>query len=317
MMEHQAIHSAAIGALSGIGKAQVPPKALHRGALRVFGVELSVTVLHADEVRAQMAIAAALCAAMNIERMVGLADAGSAVCRLNRDGVLAGPDPRLLALLSQACALSDLTGGAFDVTVQPLLRVYAEAVHWGALPGRHAIDAARALAGWRRLAFGREQVRFLQAGMELTLDGVAQGYAADMALSVLRRHGIRDALVDTGAVAVSGDGGLQWMARLPELHGVPLGAVPLRGRCMATSAGGSPGPGGIVNPASGDMVDDLARVTVLAPLGVLADGLATAFMVMGAKQAHALAARLPGIDVLTVDRRGEVRRSAGFGILTQ
>lgn len=313
-MERHAFLSAAIGALSGMGRAQVAPKALHRGTAQVFGAELTVTVLCADEMRAQVAIAAALCAAMGVERMVALADADSAVCRLNRDGALAQPGPQLLALLSQACALSQLTSGAFDVTVLPVLRTYADAMQWGALPERDAVDTARALVGWRRLAFGRQQARFLQPGMALTLDGLAQGYAADLALSVLRRHGIHDALVDTGGVAASGDGGLQWMAGLPAWHGVPLGAVPLRDRCMATS-GGAAGPAGIVDPASGAVVDELACVTVLAPLGLLADGLSTAFMVMGAKQAHALAARLPGIDVLTVDRRGEMRRSAGFGVV--
>lgn len=314
-MERHAFLCAAIGAMSCVGKAQAAPKALHRGTARVFGAELSITVLCADEVRAQVAIAAALCAAMGVERMTALADADSAVCRLNRDAELARPDPQLLGMLSQACALSQLTGGAFDVTVQPLLRVVAEAMQWGALPERNAIDAARALVGWRRLAFGRERVHFLQPGMALTLEGLAQGHAADMALSALRRHGVHDALVDTGGVAASGDGGLQWMAGMPGLDGVALGAVPLRDRCMATSTGGVAGQGGIVHPASGQMVDELARVTVLAPLGLLADGLATAFMVMGAKQAHALAARLPGIDVLTVDRRGEMRRSAGFGMV--
>jgi thiamine biosynthesis lipoprotein len=313
-MERHAFLSAAIGALSSMGKAQVAPKALHGGTAQVFGADLSVTVLCADEMRAQVAIAAALCAAIGVERMVAWSDADSAVCRLNRDGALARPDPRLLAMLSQACALSQLTSGAFDVTVQPVLRAYAEAMQWGALPARDAIDAARALVGWRRLAFGREQARFLHPGMALTLDGLAQGYAADLALSVLRRHGIHDALVNTGGVAAGGDGGLQWMAGLPALHGMPLGAVPLRNRCMATS-GGAAGEAGIVHPVSGEVVDELACVTVLAPLGLLADGLSTAFMVMGAKQAHALAARLPGIDVLTVDRRGGMRRSAGFGMV--
>lgn len=315
-MERHAFLSAAIGALSGMGKAQPAPRTLHRGSAQVFGADLSVTVLCADETRAQVAIAAALCAAISVERMVTLADAGSAVRRLNRDGMLAQPDPQLLALLSQACALSQLTGGAFDVTVQPVLHAYSEAMQWGALPERGAIAAACALVGWRKLAFNREQARFLQSGMALTLDGLAQGYAADLALSVLRRHGIHDALVDTAGVAASGDGGLRWMTGLPQLHCMALGAVPLRGRCMATSIGSSPGPRGIVDPASGDMVDELECVAVLAPLGLLADGLATAFMVMGAKQAHALAARLPGIDVLTVDRRGAIRRSAGFGMVS-
>jgi len=68
----------------------------------------------------------------------------------------------------------------------------------------------------------------------------------------------------------------------------------------------------IFDPASGDSPTELASVTVLAPTGLKADGLSTAFMVMGARRSHALAAHLPGVDLLTIGKDGQRWKSAGF-----
>ncbi len=51
---------------------------------------------------------------------------------------------------------------------------------------------------------------------------------------------------------------------------------------------------------------------MLAPSGIEADGLSTAFMVLGSRGAHALAARLSGVDLLTIDKQGRARRSPGL-----
>jgi len=68
----------------------------------------------------------------------------------------------------------------------------------------------------------------------------------------------------------------------------------------------------IFDPATGNSLQELASVTVLAPSALLADGLSTAFMVMGARKSHALAARLDGVDLMTINKRGVVWKSQGF-----
>jgi thiamine biosynthesis lipoprotein len=71
----------------------------------------------------------------------------------------------------------------------------------------------------------------------------------------------------------------------------------------------------IIDPATGQSPPELASVTVLAPTALEADGLSTTFMVLGARRAHALAARLPGVDLLTIDKQGHAWRSQGFPAL--
>lgn len=325
-MKRRTILAASMGVLAGAAVASVAPAPLHSIAAQAFGTTISVTVAHADAALAATAMRAALHEAQAVDRLMSIYNPASQVFQLNRDGMLSEPDARLLVVLAQARALSQLTEGAFDVTVQPLWLVYDEAAQHGKLPDAQMLRQARSRVGWRQLAFNRSMARFLLPGMAVTLNGLAQGYAADLALASLRRHGIRNALLDTGEFAASGAKplGQPWTLgiRDPRDPQACTDIVLARDRCIATSGDYEAVftqdrvHHHIFDPELGDSPPELASVTVLAPSALLADGLSTAFMVMGAKKAHALAGRLPGIDLLTVDKQGRTRRSAGFAAAT-
>lgn len=294
---------------------------LHRGAALAFGTTVSVAVRHADAGLAQRAIGEALAVVGQLHRLMSIYDPASEVFRLNRDGMLRHPDPRLLDVLGHARALSRVSKGAFDVTVQPLWQAGRQAAARGGIPTRAECERARALTGWQDVEANSERVVLRRPGMRITLNGLAQGYAADLALRAVRRHGIQDALLDTGEFAPAGDAGERpWMLGVldPRAAGGLAAAFAVDGRCVATSgdyeAAFTPDyrHHHIVDPATGRSPAELASVTVLAPSALEADGLSTAFMVMGARRAHVLAARLPGVDVLTIDKRGLAWRSHGF-----
>lgn len=328
-MRRRTFIAASIGALAGAGglglAASAKGEHLYGGAAQAFGTTISVTVAHADRGRAEAAIAAALHAAQSIDRLMSIYQPHSQVFQLNRDGVLARPDARLLAVLEQARWLSGLTGGAFDITVQPLWRAFSIAAARAELPDEAERLRAQGYVNWRGVAATADEVRLLHSGMALTLNGLAQGYAADIAMAALRGYGIHSALVNTGEFAASGSkpGAQPWSVgigtpRTAADSAAPAAIVQPAGRCIATSGdyecAFTPdfAHHHIFDPALGDSPTELASVTVLAPRAMLADGLSTAFMVMGAAKAHALAAQLPGVDLLTIDKRGLARRSQGF-----
>lgn len=325
-MKRRTVLAASMGVLAGVAAMAAAGTRLHTSSAQAFGTTVTVTVAHADAAFAQAAISAALHEAQAVDRLMSIYHPASQVFQLNRDGALRDPDARLLLVLAQARALSQLTEGAFDVTVQPLWLAYSEAAQRGGLPDAAVLRQALSRVGWRQLAFRRGEARFLQPGMALTLNGLAQGYAADLALAALRRHGIRNALLDTGEFAASGAKplGLPWTLgiRDPRNAQACTDIVLARDRCIATSGDYEAAftqdrvHHHIFDPELGDSPPELASVTVLAPSALLADGLSTAFMVMGPKKAHALAGRLPGIDLLTVDKDGRARRSAGFAAAT-
>jgi thiamine biosynthesis lipoprotein len=301
------------------------------GATLAFGTTVSIAVVHPDRQAAERAIAAALCAALAVDRLMNLYSPRSEVARLNRDGILRRPSRQLLAVLGEARRLSLLTGGAFDITVQPLWQAFSAAAAGPGQAGlpdeRDRLHAARQV-DWRHVVFDAAMVRLMRPGMAITLNGLAQGYAADLALQTLREHGIAAALLDTGEFIArgrkpaAGAAGIwhPWTlgVRDPRDAGALDAIVRLDERAMATSGdyASTFTPDcvhhHIFDPATGFSPLDLASVTVMAPSGLQADGLSTAFMVLGAARAHALAARLPGVDLLTIDKRGLARRSPGF-----
>lgn len=278
-----------------------------------FGTTVSLKVLHDDEAMARRALQAALVAVRDIDRLMSLYRADSEISRLNRDGHLAHPDARVLAVLQHAQALSQQTQGAFDVTVQPL---------WDAAAAGRDTHAELRRIGWRKLDIDAEQIAFRAPGMAVTLNGVAQGYGVDVALAALKQHGIRDALLDTGEFATLGrrDDGQPWALAVRDPRDADAYARVLAadGRCMATSGDYETrfsedfSKHHIVDPATGDSPRELASVSVLAPTGLQADGLSTAMMVLGLQASLELAARTPGVEIFCIGKDGARHATPGF-----
>jgi thiamine biosynthesis lipoprotein len=98
----------------------------------------------------------------------------SQLCRLNHDGVLERPHPDLVKVLRSAVDWSRLTDGAFDPTVQPLWNLYSK----GGLPDSERLQAVRRFVDWKQVEVGAHRIR-LGTGQSVTLNGIAQGFAAD------------------------------------------------------------------------------------------------------------------------------------------
>lgn len=322
-MQRRTFIAASLGALAGCARSPAQQGSVaHSAAALAFGTTVTLTVVHADPQRASQAMADALAQARMVDRLMSIYDARSQVHALNRYGVLADADPHLLAVLAQARALSSLTRGAFDITVQPLWRAYSEARSPGGRPAAADRLKAGALVNWERVRVEEQRVELQKPGMQVTLNGLAQGYAADLALAAVRAYGINHALVDMGEFASLGarPDHLPWTLGVedPRQSDVLAARLQTDGRCVATSgdyaAWFTPDfvHHHIFDPATGESPQELASVTVLAPSAMLADGLSTAFMVMGARKAHALAATLPDVDLLTINKRGIVWKSPSF-----
>ena len=280
-----------------------------------FGTTIVLRVLHNDEASARAALSEAMRAVQDVDRLMSLYRPDSQLSMLNRDGQLIDPDARVVAVLREAQAISAATDGAFDVTVQPL---------WLAATGQ--ADAAPALqrVDWRRLQV-TDTALHMTDGMAVTLNGIAQGFGVDIALATLRSHGIAHALLDTGEFGTLGarDDGQPWTLAIRDPRDAQGIAHVLAadGRCLATS--GDYGTAfsrdfsrhHIVDPKTGASPQELASVSVLAPTGMQADALSTAFMVMGTDNALQLARALPGVDALCIGKDGSMRRSEGFSSL--
>ena len=148
--------------------------------------------------------------------------------------------------------------------------------------------------------------------MRLDLGGIAKGYAADAALSVLAQSGIRSALV-----AVSGD--LAFGDPPPGENGWKIGAgdstrvVELRNAAVSTSGSeeqhldiGGKRYSHIIDPSTDTGLTLPITVTIVAARGMDADSLATAVSVLGPERGMALVRRKPGVAALIVTEKGAI-----------
>ena len=204
-----------------------------------LGSNVSMTAMHSRRDVAETALGAAFDALEQVEALMSIYRPQSQLCRLNRGGVIDDPHPWLVDVLRRAGAMSRRSGGAFDCTVQPLWEVCAQARRDGRRPDQSEIDAAREKIDWRRVEISPRRIQLRGAGTQVTLNGIAQGYATDRAMAALRTHGVSHALVDAGEIGTLGERsprrpwtvGIQHPRR-PEAY---VSLAKLAGRCLATS----------------------------------------------------------------------------------
>lgn len=251
---------------------------------------------------------------------------------LNRQGALQDVPPELSALLARTRAMSALTQGAFNPTVQPLVDFFcSQAVPDGRLNiPESALNEVRALlspdgrSGWTADSNG---VRLERRGMGLTLDGIAKGRVADLVSRKLKQEGMVNHLINAGGdIVASGEKapGIPWQVAVSNpssphsghfRHGRPFA---LKGKALATSGSyehyydAEQKYNHIIDAGTGISPVEMVSASVIAPDATDADALATAFSVMPPRESLKLAATLPECECLLISRGGRIFKSRGW-----
>jgi thiamine biosynthesis lipoprotein len=299
-----------------------PPLAEVRRTGKALGTTVELRVLHADRRAAGAAIDVAFAAIDDVEEVMSLYRSHSHLSALNRDGVLDGPHPWLVEVLQYAQTVSHASDGAFDVTVQPLWSCWSNAAREGRLPTDAELQSARAVVDWRGVQVSPQRVSLARTDMRITLNGIAQGFAADRAAAALRAAGIEHALINTGEIHSLGsraDGGV-WTVGVqhPRYDDAYAALAKLAGRALSTSGDYATSftpdrrHHHIVDPRIGFSPTELAGVTIVAPTAMEADALSTAVLVLGADRGLQLVAARRDVDALLIFKDGKTKVTAGF-----
>lgn len=228
----------------------------------------------------------------------------------------------LFRVLAAAQDLAERSDGAFDVTVGPAVRLWRRARRQHELPDHDRLLQALALVGYRNLVLDptRRTAQLLRPGMLLDLGGIAKGYAADEALSVLKEYGIPSALVAAAGDIRCGNSPPRsdgW--RIEIASPTPLTEPSAKGthylllHDVAVSTSGDAEQhvdiGGqryshIINPATGMALTGHRSVTVVAPKGITADSCATTVCVLGPRRGLELIDATQGASALIVESNG-------------
>ncbi len=272
-----------------------------------LGAKAEMTLVHSDEAAAKKLIRLAVDEIERLENVFSLYRDNSEITRLNRNGRLDAPSSDLVALLSMARRISELTDGAFDVTVQPLWRLYAE--HFNNPdadpngPPAAAIETAKNLVDYRAIDLTSSHVHLDRTGMAITLNGIAQGYITDRITDLLRAHGIEQTLIDLGEIRALGHhpNGRPWRVAI-DGHGNRQ-VVDLVDRAIATSS-----PTGTAFDGARRFHHLFASTTgrpaaakptsVIATTATTADALSTAFSIMPEDKLASVQQNLPDIRMI-------------------
>ena len=230
----------------------------------------------------------------------------------------------LFRVLAKSQELARVTGGAFDVTVGPLVRLWRRARRTGQLPDAQSLARAIELVGYNKLKLDKKarSVRLEKTGMLLDLGGIAKGYAADEAMSVLKRHAIRRALVAAGGdivVSRPPPGTRGWVVGIAPLEPTdepPRDYLLLHDVAVSTSGDkeqsveiGGRRYSHIVDPRTGLGLTTHISVTVVAGSGMVSDSIATAASVLGAERGLELINSTDGASGIIIQATEEGTRT--------
>lgn len=314
------ITAAATGAvLLGRYAAFAKPFTTRTETRTLMGTVINLAVTGPDSRVTQEAIQATFA---EMERLIALFDQRrpqSPLAILNRTGTLAAPPAELVELVQRAEQYSILSGGAFDISVQPLVAAYEA--------GLGNAAATLSLVNYRHIQVDHLAIILDKPGMALTLDGIAKGRVVDGATGVLQSLGFHNILVEAGGdlmgLGTRADG-TPWRVGIdhPRATGHDvLGVLPISRHAVATSGDYRHSFSQdfrhhhIIDPRTGLSPAELASVTVIAPSATDADALSTTALVLGVEEGLALLNRLPHVEGLFVTKTMDIRQTDGFSML--
>ena len=283
-----------------------------------LGAQVSIEIYHPDRAEAERLVERCIQDVRRLEQQFSLYRPDSAICALNRTGILVSPDPDMVALLKASLLFADLTDGAFDPTVQPLWQLYAD--HFSSEqpdpegPPPHKLAETLAKVGRSGLLVNANRVALTKHGAAITLNGIAPGYATDGVVDRLRKAGLSTTLVDMGEIRAIGarPEGTPWRVGLadPDKPGALTETIDLVDRAVSTSAGAgfrfdSKGRfTHLFDPATGRSPSLYSSVSVIAPTATEADALSTAFSLMPLSRIRNIVSIRPNVQARITDSGG-------------
>jgi thiamine biosynthesis lipoprotein len=277
----------------------------------------SITLYAPDQKTADQAFQAAFERVAALENVMSDYMAQSELSQLCRQpaGTPVKVSRDLYRILEAGLRVAEQSGGAFDPTIGPLVRLWRQSRKTHRLPSAEEIAEAKGRVGYRNVELDaqRQMVTLKKPGMQLDLGGNGKGFAADEAIEVLKKQGIGSAMVAaSGDISLSDPppGKTGWEIGIASIDHPREGLTSeLRLAHAGVSTSGDTEQfveidgrrySHIVDPVTGLGLTNRIGVTIVAPNATLSDSLDTTISVLGANRGLKLVESLPGVSALIV-----------------
>jgi thiamine biosynthesis lipoprotein len=285
----------------------------------LMGVPVRILVYARDRELANAAVHAAFDRIRQLNLIFSDYDEDSEISRLTRQSAPREPIPvsaDLATVFAASLEVSRRSEGAFDVTIGPLVGLWRTSRRSKRLPTTDELAAAKKRVGYEsvHLDAKRRTVRLDKPGMRLDFGGIVKGYAADEARAVLRSHGFKQTLVALSGDISAGDpppGEPGWKIGVAGLEAPgeePKDFIWLKNRAVSTAGDafqfveiGGKRYSHLVDPQTGLGIQRRVSVTVIAPTGLLSDGLDSAAAILGREKGIKLLETTPGVSARFIE----------------
>jgi thiamine biosynthesis lipoprotein len=286
---------------------------------------VTIKVVDTDSTHAMKAIDNAFQKVYNVDSNMDYFDNTSELSRLNKDSQLLNASNDVRYVINKSIYYQHITHGAFDITVLPLLDLWKskfvpEGTHQP--PTEKELHETLRFVNASNITIEGNNI-FLQKGMQITLGGIAKGYALDLAIESLKDDGIESGFVDVGGngmyIGHKSDGS-PWKVGLqnPNMSEQVITVVELTDMAIATSGNyeryfsEEAKVSHIADPRTGYPSQNLISATVIAPAGIDSDALSTSVFVLGEKDGLEMIEKLDGTECLLITNDKRIVRSSGF-----
>ncbi|HZY63064.1 MAG TPA: FAD:protein FMN transferase [Edaphobacter sp.] len=234
-----------------------------------------------------------------IEALLSNYRSSSELSRINREAAdhAVTTDPETFSFLRSSVGWSRRTGGAFDMTVGPLMRAWGFFFDRGRVPSQTQLQSLRKQVGWEKVILdpANRTVRFAgNTHIELDPGGIGKGYAVDHIAALLRQQHVRSALISAGTSTIYAIGSPPdksgWLVHVPDPahNGKILSTIVLKNTSLSTSGctekffiKNGRRYCHILDPRTMSPVQNMLQTTVISPSATDSDALSTATFVMG------------------------------------
>lgn len=305
-----------------------PRGTYHSPTVFAMDTTLDITIQGVDDPKARAFSEEAIELARLIESRSSRYDPESEVAAVNASAGVAPVrvNAEVLSMVREALEYGALSGGEFDLTVAPLAELWGFYDKRYRVPSQEEIDAVLPLVDYRKVVVdpAAGTVMLAEKGMQIDLGGIAKGYAVESMCDLLRRRGVRSALVNfggaVGAVGKRADG-RKWVIgiRHPRTEGELAGEIEIEDAYVSSSGDyeryflrDGRRYCHIFDPKTGRQPTEAISTTVAGPGSVACDILSTAAMVMGPERGLGLVGELPGFEALLVEPTGTVVMTQKF-----
>jgi len=311
------------------GKESISDIKLIKETRMIMGTFAEVSIYSHDEKTAGKAIEEALNEMERMDRIMSNYKNDSELSKVNKKAAKS-PVPcnaELLDVIEQSQYYSELSGGAFDITVSPIVALWGFFSEKGHVPPDKEIERLLPAVSYKNIVIDRGNnpkkpgtVFLKNMKTQIDLGAIGKGYAVDKALEIIRKCGIDNGCINLGGniyVLGTPSGKNAWKIGVqhPRNKDEILGYLEIKNEATATSgdyerffAFNGKRYSHIINPQTGRPVSGTIATTIVASTGTEVDALSTSVFVLGHEKGMELIKKIPNADALIAyeDKDGKI-----------